>query len=351
MSNKSLARLIRIGVIATLALTAFLPARGADAATSSCRAVKAPVTLGPEPHKADFIYGELCSESGASPTTVVLMVNGATYNHLYWDFPYQPDRYSMVRALTGAGYATFAIDQIDAGQSSHPLSVRVTTQREATALHQLIHGLRAGRLGTLTFASFTRVVTGGHSSGSVAVLAEANKYRDVDGVIVTGAAIHHANPPGLLGSAAQLRPATLDPKFADSGLDPGYMTVTPKFRQKYMHEQSDVDPNVVAIDEANKDTVTATAEVTILPAILRGTFAIEAPVLIAEGGHDVQFCGGVAGECTPESLTSAEAPFYPNAASLEAYVLPGAGHAMNLALNATEWYAAAVDWLDRRVPS
>lgn len=33
-----------------------------------------------------------------------LLVHGSTYNHLYWDFPYQNTYYSYVRAATRAGY-------------------------------------------------------------------------------------------------------------------------------------------------------------------------------------------------------------------------------------------------------
>jgi len=36
-------------------------------------------------------------------------------------------------------------------------------------------------------------------------------------------------------------------------------------------------------------------------------------------------------------------------ACLEAYVLPTAGHSINLHLNAPDWFAAALAWSDRRV--
>ena len=34
-----------------------------------------------------------------------LVVHGATYNHLYWNFPYGGGYYSYVEAATAAGYA------------------------------------------------------------------------------------------------------------------------------------------------------------------------------------------------------------------------------------------------------
>lgn len=348
-----------VGVAATLAaLGAFgLPAAGAQQPV--CENVNVPVTLGAESQGGDFIYGELCRRSGARPATVVVLVHGATYNHLYWDFPYDPPgqaHYSMVRALTFAGYATFAIDLIAAGKSSHPLSFRVTTEREADILHQLVTGLRAGQLGVppagLTFTPFAKVVTGGHSSGSVIAWTEAAIHRDVDGLIATGALAHRFNHSGLVTEClmppAGFQPAIFDPKFANSGLDPGYLTSGPDFRETCMHDPENRDATVVALDEENKDTVSATGEATLAQNI-NNTANVTTHVLLPVGERDVQFCGGTAGPCTEASVAADEGPFYPRVASLEVFVLPRAGHAMNLAPNAIDWYAAAIGWLDRRV--
>jgi pimeloyl-ACP methyl ester carboxylesterase len=331
-----------------------LAASPAAAEQPACEAVKVPVALGPESAATgDVIFGELCQRAGARPNTVVVLVHGFTYNHLYWDFPYRPERYSQVRSLTHAGYATFAYDQIDAGQSSKPLSTRVTTEREADVLHQLVAGLQVGRLDEpgpdeLRFHPFQKVVTEGHSSGSIVAITEAATYRDVDGVIGTGVAAHNADSVSLAEAIPQgVRPAILDPKFADSGLDPGYLTSTPAFYD-FMHDPDDVDPEVVRRDEANRDTASATGEATLASALSESTPRVVAPLFLAQGGRDRLFCGPT-GECTEESVREAEQPFYPNVASFDVFVLPSAGHSMNLALNAGDWYAAAVDWLDRTI--
>jgi hypothetical protein len=39
------------------------------------------------------------------PATVQLLVHGASYDHLYWNFPYGGGYYSYVDAATAAGYA------------------------------------------------------------------------------------------------------------------------------------------------------------------------------------------------------------------------------------------------------
>src|SRR5262249_35109147 len=52
------------------------------------------------------VTGQLCYKPN-NKNVVHLLVSGATYGSVYWDFPLQPQRYSYVRALTNAGYATF----------------------------------------------------------------------------------------------------------------------------------------------------------------------------------------------------------------------------------------------------
>jgi hypothetical protein len=75
-------------------------------------------------------------------------------------------------------------------------------------------------------------------------------------------------------------------------------------------------------------------------------------VLSAVGGYDSLMCGANATNCSSASaLLAAEAPFYSRAACLEAYVLPGAGHDINLHLDAQKFFAVAARWSDRWVGS
>ena len=50
---------------------------------------------------------------------VHLLLSGATYGHVYWDFPVNSPLYSYTQALNAAGFATFNFDRIGIGVSDH----------------------------------------------------------------------------------------------------------------------------------------------------------------------------------------------------------------------------------------
>ena len=83
-------------------------------------------------------------------------------SHLYWNFPYGSGYYSYVDAATAVGYATFDVDPVGAGQSSHPPSSQLDLNAQAVALHDVITALRSGAVDGHAFA---RVVLVGHSFG------------------------------------------------------------------------------------------------------------------------------------------------------------------------------------------
>ena len=167
-----------------------------------------------DPGPADqTLWGQLCYRGRQEPTTVQVLIPGATYNHLYWDFPYGDGYYSYVDAATAAGYATFDIDPIGQGNSSHPPSADVTLTAEAVALHDAITALRSGAVDGHPSPS---VITVGHSIGSVDAWLEAADYQDVNAVITTGAL--HALSPDISDLEGDLYPAAFDPQFAGSAI-------------------------------------------------------------------------------------------------------------------------------------
>ena len=79
-----------------------------------------------------------------------------------------------------------------------------------------------------------------------------------------------------------------DPKFAASGLDTGYLTTEPGTRETLFYDPATANPAVVALDEADKDTVT-TGEldgmITMLaePPAQQPSNQITVPVLVVAG--------------------------------------------------------------------
>jgi pimeloyl-ACP methyl ester carboxylesterase len=307
----------------TCAMLLYCTAAPANAQTArTCATYSLPVRL-TDPGPADqTLWGQLCYPGTVRPQTVQLLVHGATYNHLYWDFPVGHGYYSYVNAATTAKYATFNVDRIGAGNSSHPSSDRLSMQAYAVAMHDAITALRSG---ALDGHAFSHVAWVGHSMGAALAWYEIPRYHDVDAAILTSALHGTPNPEGI----ALFYPAASDPKFAGSGLDAGYITTRPGVRN-YFYDPATTDPNVLAADEANKDVAAVAPGPE--PAI---PYDITVPVLLVNGSTDHAQCPAATQyDCDdPASVLAFESQYYLPQAHLESSMIPDTGH--NIALSTT----------------
>lgn len=327
----------------------------AHAAARDCRERMLPVALAPGRPAEQQVFTSLCLPAGPLPAAVQLLVHGNTYSHLYWDFPDptgHTERYSYVSAALDAGFATLAMDRIGNGVSSHPPGSDVTIETNAYVVHQVVQALRSGQLeGPSGAVSFQKVILVGHSYGSLTSWYEASDFQDVDGVILSG--VSH-----LLGLKAPERmfgsqyPAALDPAFASKGYDLQYLTTLPGFRGYAFYAPGQVDPAVLALDEKTKGT-DVLSEVDSFPLILTRPLDLRVPVLLVNGQQDLLFCGPtLTGTICSSAATlrDAEQPrLGPQVPCVDAFVLPGAGHALNTLLEAGDWFAVAQDWATRRI--
>lgn len=309
-----------------------------------CRDNRLRVALSEGAPKAYSVWSSLCIPERVKRPTVHVLVSGGSYGHRYWDFPYRPDVYSYVRALTRAGYATLNIDRIGIGRSSKPPAADVTIESNAFVMHQIISALRRGAIGG---TRFVRVVIVGHSLGVGIVWVEAATYHDVDGVIVTDGM--HTPASGLWVAIASFYPAQLDPRFAADDLPVGYETTIPGRRSALFYYEPGADPKVIAVDEATKETATSaelgTLALSTDPSLSE---AIDVPVLSVVGEFDANFCDIPCSD--PSSpAPSREASYYAPKACLEIFVSPRAGHDINLHRSAPIWHRKAVEWSNRRV--
>lgn len=323
--------------MATTALAFLLPAPTAQAAAPACADQRFPVTIA---GLAQTMAATLCVPDGAS--TVQVLVPGGFYNRAYWDITVDPDRHSFRRAMNNAGYATLVVDRLGTGASSIPPSVLLTAITQADAVHQVVQAMRT---------RFDRVFLGGHSLGSAISIIEAARYRDVDGVLVTAMG-HHLNVLGLAPIAATFVPAVLDPAFAGRPLDLGYLTTMSGTRWRSLHAPGPYDAAIDLLDETTKDVVAPTelVDAALLGTLTPYTAQVDVPVLTVMASADPTFCGPLATDCSSAAaLLRAETPFYNQNARLQAYVLPGYGHALNYAPNAPELHDVVVRWADRMV--
>jgi len=321
----------RVAAVTVLLLAILAPP--AEATPAACEDIQLPVAvLGQNLHE----HGRLCSPA-AGAGTVIMLVAGGSYNSTYWDFPYQPDTYNFRQAMNRAGYATFTVDRLGTGQSSKPLSATLTATTQAEALHQMMPWLRA---------RFGKIVLGGHSIGSMVVMWEASLYHDVDSVLLTGIS-HHPNLVNLTLLLADLRPAVLDPKFANEALDPGYLTTAPGSRQGHFYEPGDYDPAVVAADESTKD---ADGPLQLADGFLAMTFPltvdIQVPVLLVNGDGDKIMCGLLAADCrTAATLGAGEASYFAPQAQLRTFVVANSGHDVNLTRGTVTYQREVLQWM------
>jgi pimeloyl-ACP methyl ester carboxylesterase len=317
-------------------------ARAQSASSTPCEQIAFQVTLEPGSAERYRVVGELCDPAPEQPRTLQLLLHGATYDHSYWNFAYQPQHYSYARAANQAGFATLALDRLGSGASDHPPGSAITTNGSAFTVHQVISALRAGaaRTDSGRTVRFDRIVLVGHSFGSFIAWAEAATYRDVDGLIISGTS-HLEDPPGAAAIEATLYPAAFDPRFAGAGLSLDYFTTLPGVRGADFYYLPHTDPAVLALDEATKDVVPLGLffDRTSTYAMTR---EIHVPVLGVVGDYDTLSCE--APSCSRSGSFQSEGSYYPADACFSSFVLQNAGHDLNLHRNAPAWFAHAQSW-------
>lgn len=307
-------------------------------ATRACTEIRLPVALLPGLPRTETVAGTLCLPATGTADRIDVLVHGAGYNRTYWDWPVAPNTYSYVNRTLAAGRATFAYDRLGAGSSTHPLSVLLTPQSDAYVLHQIVDDLRQ--------RGFATVDAIGHSFGSIVAVDEAAAFHDTDRLVVTGL-LHQEKP--ALPPPSIFYPAQNDPQFAGRGLDVGYQTTEPGTRGPAFYSAS-ADPQVIAYDEAHKDTVSATDLAIGLPAaqlppLLNAAAGLTEPVLVLDGAQDGLFCGSTV-DCGDEAGVAAnERSFYTSAPSVDVVLVPDTGHVVALHPTAESSFAAIDTWL------
>ncbi|RJQ76424.1 alpha/beta fold hydrolase [Pseudonocardiaceae bacterium YIM PH 21723] len=314
---------MRLALTVALLAALVLPAQASAEAACAEQVYRVGIPGTAEPQD---IAGTLCAPPGA--TTVQVLVPGGTYNRSYWEYGAP----SFRRAMNDAGFATLVIDRLGSGASSHPVSVLVTGDAHADAVHQVIQAVRP---------RFARVILGGHSIGSMIPMLEARKYQDADALLLTGFS-HMINLPNAALIFTNLRPA--------GGLDPGYLALRPGSRYASFHSPGPYVAAAVEYDERNADVSTVGELVSafeVANPVLGLTSGIRAPVLVVMGERDPAFCGfpGVGPDCSSSAaLLRTEGRYFPSSARVDAFVLGGAGHSLNFMPNSGDYYEVVRAW-------
>lgn len=288
------------------------------------------------------LTGTLTVPAGGA-RTAQLLVHGYSYARYYWDFPYQSNTYSYVRHATQAGYATLAIDRLGDGASTKPPGRHLTWNTSALAAATAVNALRDGRLGV----AFEKVVLVGHSYGSVTGYLVAARHPGLSALIATGAA-HRVNLAQIAKLVLNSPPAVGNPALHTT--DPLYVTTRRGWRSFFYNKQN-TDPEVIAVDERLKQTAGLFELPTALPYLVnRVSRNTNVPVLTVLGDSDQIFTGVGGNDCSCDAaLAASERRFYGPHAQVEATVIRGGGHNINLERTAPQAYQRITEFLDRHV--
>lgn len=279
-----------------------------------------------------------------NPDTLVIMVPGATETSDYFEFEYKSETYNSALYLRRRGYSTLTVDRLGTGKSGKPLSRKITTVAQSTALHTLIQEVRDGKLGWTP----TNIVVLGHSIGSMIAIVTQSIYRDIDALVLTGYAHAPASEPIIAALYSTFIPAPDSTELHDDGYDPGYLTHAP-----LPPEPTATPPDVTQYARSIMSVVSGNeADAVHLTVESRLTDLIDIPVFLGVGGNDAIFCSALSpgNDCTnADTLAETEAPRFPNAPVFTSYVLPGADHTVQLDANAPMLNAAICAWLDTNI--
>jgi pimeloyl-ACP methyl ester carboxylesterase len=286
----------------------------------------------------DTVAGSLCAKDPHSRRVLLITSHGATYNRMYWDWKQNSNVYSFVRNMDAAT-SILNLDLLGSGESSHPLSLGLTMQAEASMLHEIV--------GAMRHRGYKKIILVGHSSGSGLITLEASMYHDVDGLIVTGFFHRLAPPPRGFAVPLALWPAAADPAFAGKQLDPGYMTTQPGARgNEGFYNTATADPRVIAYDDAHKDVASSPYLFGFILIINDKSIsrAVDVPVLSLVGNYDT-FCDSPG---CPQATEEPDA--WSPAARLEIHLIRNAGHDIHLHgfPYAQAEYSYVREWLERR---
>ncbi|EJD46857.1 hypothetical protein AURDEDRAFT_184117 [Auricularia subglabra TFB-10046 SS5] len=268
--------------------------------------------------------------------TLLIAFPGSTYGTEYWNFPYQPKKYSFVRFANSRGFSVLNVARIGSGKSDHPDPERVLqVGLQVAAEVELAKLARGGKIGG---RKFKNVVGLGHSLSSTILNGVLNAAPDaLDGAVFTG--FGHSIPPpetfpGVPASSTGLE------RFA--GLPDGYLTTTPDTRRLFYGPDGTFDPAVLAFDEAHKDVVSQGEWLTI-PRFVAPAPKFKGHVLVANGLQDFFACD----EANACAEIEREREVYSGAASFETAVIENSGHDINLSLVAPKFFEIVVSWLKR----
>ncbi|KAI4121438.1 MAG: hypothetical protein LQ338_006359 [Usnochroma carphineum] len=271
--------------------------------------------------------------------TIQLLNHGATFKKEMWDFPYEPETYSWVRAMHAAGYPTLAWDAIGCGESDHPDGLfEVQTQGIVESNRYLASLLKSGRIGGIAYKNVAYV---GFSIGSVAGVSLAAQYPSaVEAIILHGYSWNVKNLyPGYL--AGLQAPVNTLEKPQWKNISSLYQSQsTPEARQAVVF-YGDFDPKIVAVDFELRD-MDALGLALSFGYHLVAAPQYKGPVFLGDGNQDSSFCDQ---ECGSQPYAAYDN--FPLASDIDVHVYNLSGHGVHMHRCAKQLQSDTIKFLER----
>lgn len=267
--------------------------------------------------------------------SVVVLLHGLSYARWAWDFPLEPETYSLARALAARGYPVVAVDALGYGSSDKPNGWNLTVETYGELTAQVVAQLRSGRYRSEAPVAYQHLALVGHSAGTEMAELAAGLHGNVDALVAT-AYTHFPSAGILLDVLAGDTPRALLSDYV-------YFGGTPERRKGYMYALDVADPDVVALDTQMAQQTPSGQILTINAQPSRSALPlITAPVLLVLAERDVLFPPSLLLE---GDLAAAELALFVGSADKTVHVVPDAGHSFMLHPNAPAVHQLLGDWL------
>ncbi|ROT41606.1 hydrolase [Sodiomyces alkalinus F11] len=268
-----------------------------------------------------------------------LLIHGATFNKVMWDFPYKPETYSWTRFMTAAGYTTLAIDLVGNGNSSKPDGLfEAQTGTFIQTVHQVIETIRADE--TALGRTFDKIAIVGFSIGAIVANSIADRYpSDADAIVLLGitwdlAWIYPAFLTGMQTAANLVDPE----RWGD--LDGWYQTQPTRATRRLACFAGDFEEGAVQTDFETRDIDTFGTAVTFTYHLVTAPQYV-GPVFLGLGKDDSTFCPRTCGIEPYKVYTQ-----FPKAKEHMVKVYPNTGHALMYHRVAPVLFADCREFLD-----
>ncbi|KAK0620440.1 Alpha/Beta hydrolase protein [Immersiella caudata] len=274
--------------------------------------------------------------------TVLIATHGLNFDRSYWDPDLDKAEYSFVDWAVGQGYPIFYYDRLGVGKSSEVSGYVAQLANQVAVAKELAKLAKAGQY-VADLGKPDAVVLVGHSFGShVSLVTVAESPQLVDGVVLTGFSLNstYLNLDGFIEAVA-LRVAAEQQPGRWGKLDTGYLTPVDLYANVGSFFKAPDYSHEVAKYADSVKTPFAVTELVNDNNVPSPPFAFKGPAMIISGKYDFIFCDS---DCD-DVLENPGRQAFANSRAFTAVSYPGAGHGLNLHLNAAGSFKEITDFL------